>query len=300
MADHVVQTSYNAQHKIPWHWQVPAYLVAKGIGTGLFMILSLGVGLNLFSFEAETFVVAGFLSLLFVGINTGLLVMDLEKPARFLTILLRPQWRSWLARGAFLLSGFSALAGMWWMLEMGAYLGWLPETLAASVRPYALWIGLPLAIGSAIYTAFLFGQAEGRDLWQSSLLPIHMLVQALMVGAGMFLLIDFAMIIPAAIRQVAAVIFISALIIDLGMILLGEFGMPHASEIAAKAAHEISHGTYRKHFWGGGIVLGHIIPLVLLAVSIPLAAAAAALFAIIGLYFFEYAFVMAPQDVPNS
>ena len=34
------------------------------------------------------------------------------------------------------------------------------------------------------YTAFLFGQAEGRDLWQSPLLFWHLLPQAVLVGAG--------------------------------------------------------------------------------------------------------------------
>ena len=52
MADHMVQVAYNAQHKIPWHWPVPAYLVTKGIGAGLFMLLSLGYGLRLFAWDS--------------------------------------------------------------------------------------------------------------------------------------------------------------------------------------------------------------------------------------------------------
>ncbi len=69
MADHMVQVGYNAQHKVPWHWPVPAYLVTKGIGV-------------------------------------------------------------------------------------------------------------------AVYTAFLFAQAEGQDLWQSPLLPFHLVVQAFVAGSG--------------------------------------------------------------------------------------------------------------------
>jgi Fe-S-cluster-containing dehydrogenase component len=42
VAEQMVQVGYNAQHKIPWHWPVPAYLVTKGIGTGIFMLLALG------------------------------------------------------------------------------------------------------------------------------------------------------------------------------------------------------------------------------------------------------------------
>jgi hypothetical protein len=82
--------------------------------------------------------------------------------------------------------------------------------------------------------------------------------------------------------------------------LIGEFSVPHASEVAAKAAHDITHGHYRTHFWYGSILLGHIVPLGLIVLGLPVAAAVAAFCAIIGLYLFEYAFVMAPQDIPNS
>ena len=82
--------------------------------------------------------------------------------------------------------------------------------------------------------------------------------------------------------------------------------MPHASEVAAKAAHDISHGKYKDHFWKGSILIGHAIPLVLVAIGAslglgaPLFYAVAGELAILGLYFFEYGFVMAPQDISNS
>ena len=43
---------------------------------------------------------------------------------------------------------------------------------------------LLLAAGTAVYTAFLFGQSKGRDLWQSALLAPHLIVQALTGGRG--------------------------------------------------------------------------------------------------------------------
>ncbi|MGB0385917.1 MAG: NrfD/PsrC family molybdoenzyme membrane anchor subunit [Ardenticatenaceae bacterium] len=306
MAEHMVQVGYNAQHKIPWHWPVPAYLVTKGIGAGIFMMLSLGWGLNFFPFDALTAVVGGFLSLLFIAITTGLLVFDLEKPERFLYILMRPQWKSWLTRGAVLLIGFSVIGGLWWAAETGSYLGLLPEDLATSARPYFLWIGLPFAIGSAIYTAFLFAQAEGRDLWQSPLLPFHLVVQAFMMGSGALLMMPLLVSVPSAIIEISFNMLVASLVIDLFVTLFGEFGIPHASEVAARAAHDISHGHYKNHFWLGSITLGHAIPLVLLLATVffigpnTLVEAIAALCTMIGLYFFEYAFVMAPQDIPNS
>ena len=67
------------------------------------------------------------------------------------------------------------------LVEAGAVFEWFDYT---SLRPWLTWIGAPFALGAAVYTAFLFGQAEGRDLWQSTLLPMHLLVQALMMGAA--------------------------------------------------------------------------------------------------------------------
>jgi Fe-S-cluster-containing dehydrogenase component len=184
MAEQMVQVSYNAQHKAPWHWPVPAYLVTKGIGTGIFMVLALAFGLSITAFDGLTALAAGFTALLFTGATTALLVYDLDRPERFLSILYRPQWRSWLTRGAFLLIGFSAVAGLWWLLEAAAQFGFVDAALAANLRPLFLWGGLALAVGVATYTAFLFGQAEGRDLWQSPLLPFHLVVQALAAGAA--------------------------------------------------------------------------------------------------------------------
>ncbi len=300
MAEQMVQLSYNAQHRIPWHWPVPAYLVTKAIGAGLFMLLALGWGLNLVPFDAPTAIAGGFLSLLFIGLTTGLLVYDLEKPERFLYILLRPQWKSWLARGAVVLIGFSVVAGLWWLLELLAYFGTLQDlTLAA--RPVLLWLGVPFALLAAIYTAFLFAQAEGRDLWQSPLLPFHLILQALMVGSGALLILDL-FLSSGATARLAATVFVVATLLDLFVTLAGEFGVPHASEVAARAAHEISHGSYRRHFWIGSIALGHALPLALMALwpSLPALGALAAVASIAGLYLYEYAFVMAPQEIPNS
>jgi len=300
MADHMVQVSYNAQHQIPWHWPVPTYLVTKGIGSGLFMLLSLGWGLRLFPLDGLTAVVGGFVALLFIALTTALLVYDLDRPERFLTILTRPQWRSWLTRGAYLLVGFTVVAGIWWLLEVSALIGWTSLGTLANARPPLLWLGFVLAVGVATYTAFLFGQAEGRDLWQTPLLPFHLVVQALMVGAAALLILDLVLPMPAELSQVTFITFAAMLVIDLFITLVGEFGMPHASEVAAKAAHAISHGAYKDHFWKGSLGLGHVVPVLCVLPGLTPLAAIGGLCAIAGLYLFEYAFVMAPQEISNS
>jgi len=306
VAEQMVQTTYNAQHQVPWHWPVPAYLVTKGIGSGVFVLLAIFFGLNLVDFDPTVALWGNFISLLFIGLTTLLLVMDLAKPKLFYTILTRPQWRSWLTRGAFILIGFSILAGLWFVTEGAAVLEIIPATVAGALRLPLLGLGFVLAILSAVYTAFLFGQAEGRDLWQSPLLPAHLVIQALMVGSAVLLGLGLVVTLPPPLVTGLAWVFGVTLLLDLFVTLMGEFGMPHASEVAARAAHQISAGKYHPYFWHGSIILGHIVPLVILLVAAasgeisPWLMAIAAVATIIGLYLFEYAFVMAPQEVPNS
>ncbi|MCC6874460.1 MAG: polysulfide reductase NrfD [Sandaracinaceae bacterium] len=262
-AGHMVQVGYNAQHKIPWHWPVPAYLVTKGIAAGAYMLYVLALGLGLISFDPIVAIGVGAISVVFMLLTTALLVIDLEKPLRFLYILMRPQWRSWLARGAVFLIGFSTIATLFTAAELGAYLGWLPIELVQAARAYLLWGGFPFALGAAVYTAFLFGQAEGRDLWQSPLLPVHLIVQATMMGGASLLVLGALAPLGDALSRVALYTFLLALAVDLAVMIFGELGMSHPSEVAARAAHEIRAGRYKGLFWGGSVVLGHVVPFVM-------------------------------------
>jgi formate-dependent nitrite reductase membrane component NrfD/ferredoxin len=292
VAEHMVQTAYNAQHKIQWHWELPSYLVTKNIAGGLFMLLSGGVMLNLFRFDPLTFLTAGFAAMVFMLLTVVLLIKDLAHPSRFLNVLLRPQWKSWLARGAYIMVAFTVITGLWWLVEGGAYLGLLPVAPASAIRPFAAWITFPLALGVVIYSAFLLGQAEGRDMWQNPLLPFQLFSQSIMVGSGVFLAL------PLQVSPPFRAVFLTSLLINLILTLAPKL-TSFASEVALLASREMTHGRFRNHFWWGGIALGHIIPLVLL-LSFPPALLMAVLFAVIGLFFYEYAFVMAPQYIPNS
>jgi hypothetical protein len=127
-----------------------------------------------------------------------------------------------------------------------------------------------------------------------------------MAGSGMILIaLLFLPGAPQGLALVAWTVFVVALLLDLFVLLIGEFSIPHASEVAAQAAHEIRHGYYKNYFWWGSIGLGHVVPLILAIVAVllttlPVVGAVAGLCALIGLYLYEYAFVMAPQEIPNS
>ena len=297
MAEHMVQVAYNAQHKAPWHWPIPAYLITKHISGGTFAFLSL---LALFGGGVipELMVFGGALALLMLAITLGLLIYDLDRPDRFLYLLTRPQWRSWVARAAWLLTGFSMIIGLWRASELASWMGlWvMPGTLR-----FVLAVAcLPFAVMSAVYTAFLFAQAEGRDFWQSAHLPLQMGLHAIAFGLLSVMAVNElyggTLLSFAYAESLTAVALAASLLVTI----VGDQWVPHASEVARATADRLVHGPYRLLYWFGGIALGHFLPMFLLIIPGAFTSVAALWTAACGLYFYNYALVMAPQDIPNS
>src|SRR5690606_17276315 len=103
---------------------------------------------------------------IFGAATTGaLLVLDLKRPERFMYLVLKSNFSSWLVLGGYVLTLFTGGAVLW-VLAAALDIGWAVTALA--------WLPVPASVLMAGYTAFLFGQAEGRDLWQSPLLFWHL------------------------------------------------------------------------------------------------------------------------------
>ncbi len=284
--------TYNVPHRVPWHWQVPAYLVTKAIGCGMFLIAAAGLALGLFPATPLFTTLPAIAALVLMAATSGLLVWDLDRPERFWTMLARPQWRSWLVRGAWILIGVSGLAAA----TAAAYLLGRPDLARILFLPAVVFSAL-----GAVYTAFLFAQAQGRDLWQSSILPWHMLVQSILAGSAGLLLAGLFLPMPAAAARVLVVTFAASAVAALLMAVGGEFGIPHASLVAAAAARLVTRGRYAPHY-RASLVLGLLLPasMVLVAGASAAVVAAAALLAVAGLFLYEWAYVMAPQQIPNN
>ncbi|MCB9674416.1 MAG: polysulfide reductase NrfD [Alphaproteobacteria bacterium] len=289
MAAHMVQVGYNMQHQIPWHWPIPAYIVTKHIAGGSFLLMAVQVFTGAFS--AGQMVWAGLLGIVMTLVTLALLLYDLDRPDRFFYLLIRPQWRSWVARAAWILSGFSFVTGFWWAFETAGWLGLIDEP--TGLRPVFAALSIPFSVMAAIYTAFLFAQAEGRDMWQATHVPFQMSVHALVFGAG-------TLAIAGPTTDTMRLVFLGALAASLVLTLFADLGIPQSSELARRAARDMTRGRYAREYWLGGIGLGHGVALLLGWLGGPVGALLALVAAGVGLFGYNLAFVMAPQDQPNS
>jgi hypothetical protein len=206
--------------------------------------------------------VTAMISAVFLTLTMVLLIGDLEHPKRFYMILTRPQGRSWLVRGAVILTAFAIVIGIEFL--------WSPRWL--------VFVGIPVAGAAGTYTAFLFAQAKARDLWQSPLLPVRHLVQCIVAGSAVLSVMPLLAIATAAHL----------------ILILAEVLTPHPTAHGRLAVREMVRGQYRLAFSSG-------LLLQLLGVAAVLSVAQAllpALLILAGLLLSEHAHVGAGQAVP--
>jgi len=286
------RTAYTTTHPMTWKSKVSGYLVTKAIAAGVMAIAALLVLLGHGDSSSAAGLLPAVLAGVFTAITGALLVADLKQPSRFLYILTKSNTESWLVRGAWILGAFAALVGLWGLLDLIGSNSALP------------WLSLPIVIlsaGVAGYTAFLFGQCEGRDLWQTPLLLPTLLAQAVVAGGSTYLLLDLFIDVP---ELKALRITTLAALGALALLITTEV-VSHGSRTVELATLEMTKGAYAQRFWLGGVVAGLVAPIILISLALNGTApqglgAIAAVSALVGLFSYEDAFVRAGQSVPLS
>jgi len=286
---------YNTDHPMPWGWRVSSYFLTKGIAAGIAIVAALallaGAGAESAWMRWGSPLVAG----LFLLVTGVLLVWDLKRPDRFYFLITRGNPGSWLVRGAYILGAYAAVLGVWFVAGLAS---------ADAVVTGAVWVAAPLGLATAIYTAFLFGQAEARDLWQSPMLLWHMAAGAVAVGGGTGLVADWFFQLSGTAHTTFAWALVGGSA-ALGSIALAELTSKHATRNIAEAAHHLTRGAFARRWWLGGQALGVAVPivvgaLVLADVDAQWLGGLAGLAAMAGIWFSDDAFVKAGQSVPLS
>ncbi len=273
--------SYDIPHHVPWGWRVSLYTWTKGLATGGFLVpvilvLAGRMGWN----EPTARWVAPLVALGFLAVTGALLIWDLQHPFRFYLIFTRHHWKSWLVRGSFIIGGYGGAVTLY-------LLGSLVDSVVT--RQVLTVLAVPLALGTACYTAYLFAQAKGRDLWQSPLLPPHLAVQAVLAGAAAVL--PLARWLSSERGVVGVEVLLCAAAVAHLLLVGGEVTLTHPTAHAHLAAGEMTRGRFARFFWPG-------LLLVAVAAAAPWIGVVATPFALVGLLAHEHAYVQAGQSVP--
>ena len=283
-----VKRVYDTPDKgVLWGWEVSGYVFTKAISAGAVLVLALAALMNV-GFSTETTWLGIGLGLGFLTLTGALLVKDLDQPMRFAYVLLRPQWNSWLVRGGYAITVFGGLLTVW-----GAGLFFEIPVLA----DIAMWTSALSAILVAVYTAFLFAQAKGRDFWQSPTLPLHMFVHSVMAGAGALAIGNFLMAADNSWGGFLENILVATLVFNV-ILLVVELGTTHPAADAKATVNMIMKGRYKNRFWYGVVVFGNLLPIAMVVFGAPVAATG--LVALIGILLQERVWVEAPQRISLS
>jgi len=166
---------YDVPRRRPWGHRITAYLVTKALAAGALVAAALAPLTPLPASPPRIGTGAtqllGLLSLLLLALTAVLLVTDLHKPSRFYFLLTRPNPRSWLVRGGWVLMAHGALS--------------VPYSLGVAPSWLAL-VAIPTALATAVYTAYLFRQSRGRELWcEDRWLPAVLALQAMAAASAL-------------------------------------------------------------------------------------------------------------------
>jgi Fe-S-cluster-containing dehydrogenase component/Ni/Fe-hydrogenase subunit HybB-like protein len=292
----VPRTTYDAEHTALWGWKISGYLLTKSIAAGALLALLLPALFGLLPMPSATgLAVAAAIGLLFLTATSALLVLDLKRPDRFLYILLRPNFSSWLVKGTYLLMGYGALATA--CLALGLF-DLVPTGALLSVLAGATCVFAALA---ACYTGWLFGQSKGRVLWMRRGLWAHLIVQAGLAGTSVLILIE-PLVLPGGELETLRTLLVGWLGLHLAFMLAERFMAPQGREHEYHRVQAlIERGPFAFRHWAVGFGLGIAAPVLLCLIpGVPLLAVGAALLALVGLASEEDLFVRAGQALPIS
>ena len=285
---------YDVAHPAPWGWKIAAYLCTKAIAAGVLIVAAMLFGVGTENERALIGISSPIVAMIFTGLTALLLIFDLKRPDRFYYLLTKPNLRSWVAIGAYILIAYGGLSFVWLFTSI----------LAGAPSGIIVYPAAAFGIGSAGYSAFLFAQARGRDLWQSRLFLWQLLSQAIVAGASVLIILAAVESSNLGTTGTLDEILAISILVSLA-IALGELFFERLSEDAKLAADLVIRGELRRRFWLGAIGLGLMLPSVLVVAGLctgvlTAPAVLAAVCALAGIWIFESIWIEAGQAVALS
>jgi formate-dependent nitrite reductase membrane component NrfD len=244
-----------------WRWKIAAYLFLAGTGAGAVIV---GVVADFMGYAIPAKIAITF-GIPAVAVSTLFLIMDLGHPTKFFRAMLHPG-TSWISRGFFIVSALILSGGLTvilWVWPFGSVLD-----VNQGLRTALEVIALVFAVATCVYTGILIGIVVSRPFWNNPLLPILFLVSAVSTGIGAVFFITpiVSSVLGIASSKTAEfathlesadmiLIVVEAMAIYLYLTLV--------FDRAPEAASLLLTGKLSRLFWGGFLVVGLLLPVVI-------------------------------------
>ena len=264
-----------------WGWLIAIYLFLGGMGAGSFLVASTVelTGARYKHKYCPTTLVGAGVSGPLILIGTALLILDLGAG-------LREPWRipymftnfsSVMTWGIWILSLFLPIAFVYGALElMHVYPGiltwarkklrFLPETLPyRRTKRVICSVGIPLALGTALYTGVLLSVVGAVPLWATPILPALFLVSAVSTGLGLTVDLSASLTVSDVQDRFKRLPLAHIILILLEVALLAALLYSATSQggEAAQSAQLIVSGPGSLLFWVAVIAFGMVYPFVI-------------------------------------
>lgn len=268
---------------IHFHWNllIAFYLFTAGVSAGAFFVSGLATYLGGERYRRISRIGA-LLAPWPLTLGLAALIFDLTKPFQFWWLFLTVQYTSPMSIGSWLLTGFSIISFVYfilWIPRPWRDLLRLPHRLA-DLTTLSLWrpldqpevntarrvvaaIGAPLAIGVGMYTGVLLGAIPARPMWNTPMVAQLFLMSAMSSGVATVLLVASFMRSQHFHSERHFLVSFDAMLIVLEVLMVVPFFLHQALNTwsSSESLNLIMGGPYTITFWGGVVLLGLLVPL---------------------------------------
>lgn len=275
------------EYEFEFHWNmmIVIYLFTAGVSAGAFVVSGLAtyLGGNRYKRISRIGALIAPWPLVF---GLGMLIFDLTKPFQFWWLFLTVQWTSPMSIGSWLLTGFSILSALYFLLwiprpwrdllrlphrpgDILSLRQWRPLDQPAinTARRVLAAVGFPIGLGVGMYTGVLLGAVPARPFWNTPMVAQLFLFSAMSSGAATVLLI--AVFAPAHAghdvmhHERHFLVTVDAAMIVLEIFIVIPFFLHQTLNTwsSAESLGLILGGPFTWPFWIGVVALGLLIPL---------------------------------------
>jgi Ni/Fe-hydrogenase subunit HybB-like protein len=294
--------TFGVSRGVPWGILIAAYVFFVVTSTGLCIVSSVG---HVFGFENFNPIAKRAVFLSIATIVAGFLVIAFE---------IENSWRMPVGN----VIGANPTSNIWWMGTLyGAYLLFMMiefVMLQKEQHKIATAFGLAgLLTGVAAHSNLgaVFGLLNGREFWHGPYMPIYFITSAAM--SGCVAIIFFTIIAyrtngwkmsegmkksMESVAKMGALMMAVIIFFTCWKMITGVTGHPPGKY---EAIMTLVNGSYAANFWGGEVLLGMVLPLVIILAVRGRnmnALFVASLAGMVGIFYMRYDLVIVGQLVP--